>query len=98
MTLNSRFLAVAFYAIVAVSVQAQTAAAPLIPAAPSASSSSVWGSAWLGLVMLTLLVVLAAVVVWLFRRGAPARRIVPAPMVGKRELSVVIRGRKPKCE
>ncbi len=28
-----------------------------------------WGGAWLGLVTLSLLVVLVAVVVWLFRRG-----------------------------
>lgn len=35
----------------------------------SSTASSVWGGAWLGLVTLSLLVVLVAVVVWLFRRG-----------------------------
>ena len=63
----------------------------------SASSSSVWGGAWLGLVTLSLLVVLVAVVVWLFRRGAQSAtaggqiQLLATFPIGPRERLVVVR-------
>ena len=56
----ARTLVGTLFGILTWSVQAQTAA-PFSSAAQSpASSSSVWGSAWLGLVTLSMLVVLVA--------------------------------------
>lgn len=91
-----RFIALAFWGLAALAVQAQSASAPLSSSSAS-SSSSVWGGAWLGLVTLSLLVVLAAVVVWLFRRGAQNTavggqiQLLAAFPVGPRERLLVVR-------
>jgi flagellar protein FliO/FliZ len=75
---------------------AQAASAPLTPSAPS-SSASVWGGAWLGLVTLSLLIVLVAVVIWLFRRGTQNTaaggqiQLLAAFPVGPRERLLVVR-------
>ena len=75
---------------------AQSASAP-ITTSSSNSSSSAWGGAWLGLVTLSLLVVLVAVVVWLFRRGAQNTavggqiQLLAAFPVGPRERLLVVR-------
>ena len=63
-----RHCALALWGISTFAAHAQSASAPLA-SGTSSSASSVWGGAWLGLVTLSLLVVLVAVVVWLFRRG-----------------------------
>lgn len=61
------------------------------------SSSSALGAAWLGLVTLTLLVVLFAVVLWLYRRGQQAGnatgsiRVLASQALGPRERVVVVR-------
>lgn len=74
----------------------QAASAPLASPATS-SSSSVWGGAWLGLVTLSLLIVLVAVIVWLFRRGAQSSavggqiQLLAAFPVGPRERLLVVR-------
>jgi flagellar protein FliO/FliZ len=89
-----RSLAIAFFGIASVCVQAQSLAAS---SSPSSSSASVWGGAWLGLVTLTLLIVLAAVVVWLYRRGAQGPlvggqiQLLAAFPVGPRERLLVVR-------
>jgi flagellar protein FliO/FliZ len=78
-----------------VSALAQSASAPI--ATSASNSSSVWGGAWLGLVTLSLLVVLVAVVVWLFRRGAQSTavggqiQLLAAFPVGPRERLLVVR-------
>jgi flagellar protein FliO/FliZ len=82
--------------IFAIAAQAQALSAPVSSGA-SASSSSVWGGAWLGLVTLSLLVVLVAVVVWLFRRGAQIAtaggqiQLLATFPIGPRERLVVVR-------
>jgi flagellar protein FliO/FliZ len=89
-----RSLAIAFFGIASFCVQAQSLAAS---SSPSSSSASVWGGAWLGLVTLTLLIVLAAVVVWLYRRGAQGTvmggqiQLLAAFPVGPRERLLVVR-------
>ena len=89
----SAFVYLGIYSIVA---QAQALSAPVSSGA-SGSSSFVWGGAWLGLVTLSLLVVLAAVVVWLFRRGAQSTtvggqiQLLAAFPVGPRERLLVVR-------
>ena len=89
-----RSLAIAFFGIASFCVQAQSLAAS---SSPSSSSASVWGGAWLGLVTLTLLIVLAAVVVWLYRRGAQGPlvggqiQLLAAFPVGPRERLLVVR-------
>ncbi len=83
--------------LITLAVQAQSAASPLIPATSSSGSSSVWGGAWLGLLTLTLLVVLAAVLVWLYRRGAQSTlvggqiQLLATFAVGPRERLLVVR-------
>lgn len=78
-------------------VQAQSAAAPLNTATSSSGSSSIWGGAWLGLLTLTMLVVLAAVVVWLYRRGTQSTtaggqiQLLATFAVGPRERLLVVR-------
>ena len=65
--------------------------------ASSSSSSTVWSGAWLGLVTLSLLVVLVAVVVWLFRRGTQNTavggqiQLLATFPIGPRERLVVVR-------
>ena len=89
----SRLAAFVYLGIFSIAAQAQALSAPV----SSGSSSSVWGGAWLGLVTLSLLVVLAAVVVWLFRRGARSTTIgghiqlLAAFPVGPRERLLVVR-------
>ena len=89
----SRLSAFVFLGIFSIAAQAQALSAPV----SSGSSSSVWGGAWLGLVTLSLLVVLAAVVVWLFRRGAQSTtvggqiQLLAAFPVGPRERLLVVR-------
>jgi len=91
----SRLSAFVFFGIVSVAAQAQALSAPV--SSGSSGSSSVWGGAWLGLVTLSLLVVLAAVVVWLFRRGAQSTtvggqiQLLAAFPVGPRERLLVVR-------
>jgi flagellar biogenesis protein FliO len=80
----SRLSAFVYLGIFSIAAQAQALSAPVSNGA-SGSSSSVWGGAWLGLVTLSLLVVLVAVVVWLFRRGAQGST------VGARERLLVVR-------
>jgi len=76
--------------------QAQSNAAPLSSSSSSASST-VWSGAWLGLVTLSLLVVLVAVVVWLFRRGTQSTavggqiQLLATFPIGPRERLVVVR-------
>lgn len=83
--------------LITLAVQAQSAPSPLIPATSSSGSSSVWGGAWLGLLTLTLLVVLAAVLVWLYRRGAQSTlvggqiQLLATFAVGPRERLLVVR-------
>lgn len=82
---------------ITLAVQAQSAPLPLVPVTPSSGSSSVWGGAWLGLLTLTLLVVLAAVLVWLYRRGAQSTtvggqiQLLATFAVGPRERLLVVR-------
>ncbi len=91
-----RLSACVFLGLFAIAAQAQALSAPASGSA-SGSSSSVWGGAWLGLVTLSLLVVLAAVVVWLFRRGAQSTtvggqiQLLAAFPVGPRERLLVVR-------
>lgn len=92
----SRLGALAFCGVATFAAQAQSVPPPLSSTA-SSTSSSVWGGAWLGLVTLSLLVVLAAVVVWLFRRGAQSTavggqiQLLAAFPVGPRERLLVVR-------
>ena len=94
----SRLAAVALFGLTSVVAlaQAQSNSAPLVSASTS-TSSSVWGGAWLGLVTLSLLVVLAAVVVWLFRRGSQSTalggqiQLLATFPIGPRERLVVVR-------
>ena len=92
----SRLSAFAYLGIFSIAAQAQALSAP-VSSGSSGSSSSVWGGAWLGLVTLSLLVVLAAVVVWLFRRGAQSTtvggqiQLLAAFPVGPRERLLVVR-------
>lgn len=92
----SRLGALAFWGVATFAAQAQSVSPPLSSTSSSASSS-VWGGAWLGLVTLSLLVVLAAVVVWLFRRGAQNTavggqiQLLAAFPVGPRERLLVVR-------
>jgi len=92
----SRLSAFVYFGIFSVAAQAQALSAP-VSSGSSGSSSSVWGGAWLGLVTLSLLVVLAAVVVWLFRRGAQSTtvggqiQLLAAFPVGPRERLLVVR-------
>ena len=91
----SRLSAFVYFSIFSIGAQAQALSAPV--SSGSSGSSSVWGSAWLGLVTLSLLVVLAAVVVWLFRRGAQNTtvggqiQLLAAFPVGPRERLLVVR-------
>ncbi len=79
------------------SVQAQTAAPFSSAAQVPTTSPSVWGSAWLGLVTLSMLVVLFAVVLWLFRRGSQGSasseqmQLLATFPVGPRERLLVVR-------
>ena len=92
----SRLSAFVYFGIFSLAAQAQALSAP-VSSGSSGSSSSVWGGAWLGLVTLSLLVVLAAVVVWLFRRGAQSTtvggqiQLLAAFPVGPRERLLVVR-------
>ena len=92
----SRLSVFVYLGIFSITAQAQALSAP-VSSGSSASSSSVWGGAWLGLVTLSLLVVLAAVVVWLFRRGAQSTtvggqiQLLAAFPVGPRERLLVVR-------
>ena len=92
----SRLSAFAYLGIFSVAAQAQALSAP-VSSGSSGSSTSVWGGAWLGLVTLSLLVVLVAVVVWLFRRGAQSStvggqiQLLAAFPVGPRERLLVVR-------
>lgn len=92
----SRLSVFALSGIFSIAAQAQALSAP-VSSGSSGSSSSVWGGAWLGLVTLSLLVVLAAVVVWLFRRGAQSTtvggqiQLLAAFPVGPRERLLVVR-------
>ena len=92
----SRLSAFVYFGIFSIAAQAQALSAP-VSSGSSGSSSSVWGGAWLGLVTLSLLVVLAAVVVWLFRRGAQSTtvggqiQLLAAFPVGPRERLLVVR-------
>ncbi len=92
----SRLSAFVYLGIFSIAAQAQALSAPVSSGAPG-SSSSVWGGAWLGLVTLSLLVVLVAVVVWLFRRGAQGStvggqiQLLAAFPVGPRERLLVVR-------
>lgn len=92
----SRLSAFVYLGISAIAAQAQTLSAPVSSGA-SGSSSAVWGGAWLGLVTLSLLVVLVAVVIWLFRRGAQSAtvggqiQLLAAFPVGPRERLLVVR-------
>jgi len=94
MPILKRSLAFTFFGIASVCVQAQSLAAS---SSSTSSSASVWGGAWLGLVTLTLLIVLAAVVVWLYRRGAQGNlvggqiQLLAAFPVGPRERLLVVR-------
>jgi len=94
MPILKRSLAFIFFGIASVCVQAQSLAAS---SSSTSSSASVWGGAWLGLVTLTLLIVLAAVVVWLYRRGAQGNlvggqiQLLAAFPVGPRERLLVVR-------
>jgi flagellar protein FliO/FliZ len=78
-------------------VQAQTAAPFSSAAQAPVNSSSVWGGAWLGLVTMSMLVVLVAVVVWLYRRGTQGTvtggqiQLLAAFPVGPRERLLVVR-------
>jgi flagellar protein FliO/FliZ len=89
-----RSLAFALFGIASVCVQAQSLAAS---GSSASSSTSVWSGAWLGLITLSLLIVLAAVVVWLFRRGAQGPlvggqiQLLAAFPVGPRERLLVVR-------
>lgn len=91
-----RHTAFVYSGIFSIAAQAQALSAPL-SSNSSGTSSSVWGGAWLGLVTLSLLVVLAAVVVWLFRRGAQSATVggqielLAAFPVGPRERLLVVR-------
>jgi flagellar protein FliO/FliZ len=93
----ARVLAATLFGTLTAAVQAQTAASPLITAAPPASTSSIWGGAWLGLVTLTMLIVLTAVVVWLYRRGAQSSvangriQLLATFAIGPRERVIVVR-------
>ena len=92
----SRLSVFVYLGIFSITAQAQALSAP-VSSGSSASSSSVWGGAWLGLVTLSLLVVLAAVVVWLFRRGAQSTtvggqiQLLAAFPIGPRERLLVVR-------
>ena len=91
----SRLSAFVYLGIFSIAAQAQALSAPV--SSSTSGSSSVWGGAWLGLVTLSLLVVLAAVVVWLFRRGAQSTtvggqiQLLAAFPVGPRERLLVVR-------
>jgi flagellar protein FliO/FliZ len=97
MSIIARVFAGPFLGALSVTVQAQTAASPLITAAPVASTSSVWGGAWLGLVTLTMLIVLTAVVVWIYRRGSQNSvangriQLLATFAIGPRERLIVVR-------
>ena len=88
MKFHARTLVGTLFGIFIWSVQAQTAAPFSSAAQAPTSSSSVWGSAWLGLVTLSMLVVLVAVVVG-HRRHRKARALVQA----RRLVAVVVVGR-----
>jgi flagellar protein FliO/FliZ len=97
MKFHARTLVGILFGLIFWGVQAQTAA-PFSSAAQSPpSSSSVWGGAWLGLVTLSMLVVLVAVVVWLYRRGTQGSatggqiQLLAAFPVGPRERLLVVR-------
>jgi len=93
----ARTLVGTLFGILTWSVQAQTAAPFSSAAQAPAPASSVWGSAWLGLVTLSMLVVLAAVVVWLYRRSTQGTstggqiQLLAAFPVGPRERLLVVR-------
>ncbi len=95
----SRLSAFVYLGIFSIAAQAQALSAPVSggSSGASGSSSAVWGGAWLGLVTLSLLVVLAAVVVWLFRRGAQSNtvggqiQLLAAFPIGPRERLLVVR-------
>lgn len=97
MTNIARALAGAFSGFLTLTVQAQAVSPTLISSTPSVSSSSTWGGAWLGLVTLTMLVVLAALVVWLYRRstqstvGGGQIQLLATFVVGPRERLLVVR-------
>ena len=97
MKFHARTLVGTFFGIFIWSVQAQTAAPFSSAAQAPASSSSVWGGAWLGLVTLSMLVVLVAVVVWLYRRGTQGTatggqiQLLAAFPVGPRERLLEVR-------
>ena len=93
----ARTLVGTLFGILTWSVQAQTAAPFSSAAQAPASTSSVWGSAWLGLITLSMLVVLVAVVIWLYRRGTQGTatggqiQLLAAFPVGPRERLLVVR-------
>ena len=97
MKLHARTLVGSLFGIFIWSVQAQTAAPFSSAAQAPASTSSVWGSAWLGLITLSMLVVLVAVVIWLYRRGTQGTatggqiQLLAAFPVGPRERLLVVR-------
>ena len=97
MKFHARPLVGSLFGIFIWSVQAQTAAPFSSAAQTPATSSSVWGGAWLGLVTLSMLIVLVAVVVWLYRRGTQGTatggqiQLLAAFPVGPRERLLVVR-------
>ena len=97
MKFHARTLVGSLFGIFMWSVQAQTAAPFSSAAQAPASNSSVWGRAWLGLITLSMLVVLVAVVIWLYRRGTQGAatggqiQLLAAFPVGPRERLLVVR-------
>jgi|688.fasta_scaffold817784_2 flagellar protein FliO/FliZ len=97
MKFHARTLVGSLFGIFMWSVQAQTAAPFSSAAQAPASNSSVWGSAWLGLITLSMLVVLVALVIWLYRRGTQGTatggqiQLLAAFPVGPRERLLVVR-------
>jgi flagellar protein FliO/FliZ len=97
MSIFARAFALTLCGLMSLAVQAQSAATPVIIAPAPTGSSSVWGGAWLGLLTLTLLVVLAAVLVWLYRRGSQSHvvggqiQLLATFAVGPRERLLVVR-------
>ena len=93
----ARTLVGTLFGILTWSVQAQTAVPFSSAAQAPATSSSVWSGAWLGFVTLSMLVVLVAVVVWLYRRGTDGTatggqiQLLAAFPLGPRERLLVVR-------
>jgi len=79
--------------LMSLAVQAQTST----PSSTGANASNWLGGAWFGLVTLTMVIVLAAVVLWLYRRGTPGAsstagiQILATYPLGPRERLLVVR-------